>query len=108
MVALLVGGAAISRAPSKSERWPRPSRGERCEPRVAGGRGILGEDRRGNQNAVNAAPLGAGIRPKLVPREWSDYSGALCAEQRNRRDRKKWGEVPTWCGARFGCGGPLG
>jgi hypothetical protein len=57
---------------------------------------------------VNAAPLGAGIRPKLVPREWSDYSGALCAEQRNRRDRKKWGEVPTWCGARFGCGGPLG
>ena len=21
---------------------------------------------------------------------------------------KKWGEVPTWCGARFGCVGPLG
>jgi hypothetical protein len=40
-----------------------------AKPRVAGGRGILGEDRRGNRNAVNAAPPGAGITPKLVPRK---------------------------------------
>ena len=33
------------------------------------GAAFWGEDRRGNRNAVNGAPLGAGIRPKLVPRK---------------------------------------